>query len=457
MKGLSPESRPRRFVHWLLEPEHPGPQHTDKELEAIIARDYPWNFAVNLADGITFWVAMSFVGHTTIVPLFISKLTPSMLPIGYAAMLAQAGWFLPQIFTANWVEHLPRRKPVAVNLGLLLERVPVIFLAGAALLAGRWVGLALGLFLIMYTWNRLGGGVIATAWQDLIARVIPLERRGFFWGLTTAIGASLGFGAAALSAWLLAAYPFPVNFAILFSLAAIILLVGWVFCALIREPAYPVSESKQGQREFLGRLPQLVRQDRPFRRFLIARLLLTFSVMGLGFVTVAAVHRWGVADGTVGLYTGVLLLGQTAGNLTFGLLADRRGHKASLEWAGIAYCLAFALAWLSPTAGWYYLVFFLLGAGQGIVIVSGILVVLEFCEPQRRPTYVGLTNTAVGLVGVTGPLLAAWLAGVDYGLLFAICAAISFIAWIAMRWWVQEPRWAGRNQAAMLKEPDGDR
>jgi MFS family permease len=388
---------------------------------------------------------MSFLGNTTIVPLFISKLTPSMLPIGYAAMLAQAGWFLPQLFTANWVEQMPRRKPVAVNLGLVLERLPVLFLALTALLAGRWTGLALASFLIMYTWNRLGGGVIATAWQDLIARVIPLERRGLFWGLTTAIGAALGFGGAALSAWLLTAYAFPTNFAIVFSLAAVILLGGWFFSALIREPAYPVSAPKQGQREFLRHLPQLIRQDRPFRRFLVARMLLTLSVMGLGFITVAAVQRWGVADGTVGLYTGVLLLGQTVGNLTFGLLADRRGHKSSLEWAGVAYCLAFALAWLSPDAAWYYLVFFLLGAGQGIVIVSGILVVLEFCEPQRRPTYVGLTNTAVGLVGVTGPLVAAWLAGVDYGLLFAICAAISLMAWVAMRWWVQEPRWAGRR------------
>ncbi|MGD2040925.1 MAG: MFS transporter [Anaerolineae bacterium] len=445
MRDLSPESRPRKFVQWLLELDRSEPQHSDQELAALVERDYRWNFAVNLGDGITFWLAMSFLGNTTIVPLFISKLTPSMLPIGYAAMLAQAGWFLPQLFTANWVEQMPRRKPVAVNLGLVLERLPVLFLALTALLAGRWTGLALASFLIMYTWNRLGGGVIATAWQDLIARVIPLERRGLFWGLTTAIGAALGFGGAALSAWLLTAYAFPTNFAIVFSLAAVILLGGWFFSALIREPAYPVSAPKQGQREFLRHLPQLIRQDRPFRRFLVARMLLTLSVMGLGFITVAAVQRWGVADGTVGLYTGVLLLGQTVGNLTFGLLADRRGHKSSLEWAGVAYCLAFALAWLSPDAAWYYLVFFLLGAGQGIVIVSGILVVLEFCEPQRRPTYVGLTNTAVGLVGVTGPLVAAWLAGVDYGLLFAICAAISLMAWVAMRWWVQEPRWAGRR------------
>jgi MFS family permease len=157
-------------------------------------------------------------------------------------------------------------------------------------------------------------------------------------------------------------------------------------------------------------------------------------------LTVSAVWRWAVSDGTVGLYTGVQLLGQAVGNLVFGLLADRRGHKFALEWAAGAYGLAFALAWLAPAAEWYYLVFFLLGVGQGILIVSGILVVLEYADPQRRPTYVGITNTALGLVSLAGPLLAAWLAGIDYGLLFAISSGISFAALVAMRWWVQDPR-----------------
>jgi MFS family permease len=90
---------------------------------------------------------------------------------------------------------------------------------------------------------------------------------------------------------------------------------------------------------------------------------------------------------------------------------------------------------------WHYLVFFLLGVGQGILIVSGILVVFEFCEPQRRPTYVGVTNTAAGLAAIAGPLVGAWLATRGYGLLFAISGTISLVALVTMHWWVKEPRW----------------
>jgi MFS family permease len=163
---------------------------------------------------------------------------------------------------------------------------------------------------------------------------------------------------------------------------------------------------------------------------LLARLTLALGRMGMGFVTVAVVERWQVPDSTVGIYTAALLLGQTLGNLAFGFLADRFGHKLSLELSALASLLAFTLAWLAPSPEWYYAVFALLGVTLGAVIVSGILLVLEFCAPQRRPTYVGLANTGVGL------------AGINYNWLFALSAGINLVALAMMRWWVQEPRWA---------------
>jgi MFS family permease len=441
---LSLESKARGLIWALFELDRPLREQTDEEIVELVEDQYRWNFGVNLADGTAWWLGVSFISAATVIPLFVSKLTTSTVAIGYVAMLAAAGWFLPQIFTSNWVERLPRRKPVVVYVGLIAERLPVLLMVFAAVLAGRWAAGALALFLFAYTWHRFGGGVVATAWQDLIARVIPVDRRGLFWGLTSALGAAAGFAGALLSAGLLANYPFPVNFIILFALAGVILLLGWGFTLLIREPAQEVREARRSQRDYLAQLPGLVREDRPFRRFLAARLLLTFGTMGLGFVTVAAVQQWAVPDGTVGLYTAVMLLGMTVANLAFGLLGDRHGHKQSLEWAAGAYTLAFALAWLAPEPVWYFLVFFLLGVGQGILVVSGILVVLEFSEPVRRPTYAGITNSSLGVVGTLGPLVGAWLASAGFGLLFAFSAVLSLVAFVAMRWWVPEPRWASR-------------
>lgn len=432
-----------RLNAWLLELNRPVPDHSDAELAALVERDYRWNFGVNLVDGLAFWLGLSFISATTILPLFVSKLTSSPIPIGLTAMVSQAGWYLPQIFSANWIEQMPRRKPVFVNMGYLLERLPVWLLMVAALVAAAFPQLALILFLFAYTWRSFGGGVVGPAWTDLIARVIPVERRGRFWGLTSALGTGAGLLGSVLSAWLLVHYSFSTNFVCIFGLAAAIISAGWCFATLTREPAQAVRRPSQNQRQYLSGLPGLLRQDPPFRRFLVARVLLGLGAMGQGFITVSAVQRWQVSDGTVGFYTAALLLGQTAGNLAFGLLADRRGHKLPLELAAAAFFVASGLAWLAPVASWYPLVFFLVGIGLGSIFVSGILIVLEFCEPQRRPTYAGIANTAVGIANIVGPMLATGLASIGYDLLFAVSAIINLAAWVTMRWWVREPRRPG--------------
>lgn len=429
------------FLRWLLQVDLPAESRSDEDVAAEVERNFNWNFVVNVMDGATFWFGLSFISSTTIVPLFISKLTDSLLPIGLAAVIAQGSWFLPQLFTANWVERLARKKPVIVNLGLFTERLPMWLIVAAALVAGRSTRLALILFFAGYAAHGLGAGMVATAWQDLLAKCFPVEKRGRLLGLTMFVGAGTGVLGARLSGWLLETYPFPINFAYVLMIAAIGITVSWAFLALTREPVQAVNAPRQSTQEFWAGLPGIVRQDHNFRRFLAGRLLLAVGAMGTGFLAVAAVQRWQLPDSIAGKYTAALLIGQTGGNLTFGLLADRYGHKLSLELCALASFAAFLLAWLAPQPEWYYLVFALVGVTQGAIIVSGILVVMEFCAPGRRPTYTGLANTAVGVVSMAAPLLASGLASIDYGLLFGLSAVANLACFVVLRWWVQEPRW----------------
>ena len=446
---MMPVSLYRQFrsaFRWLLQLDRPVPPRSDAQIAAEQARNYRWNFTFNLLDGAFFWFGLSFISDSTIVPLFISKLTDSPLPLGIAAVISQASWFLPQLFTAKDVERLARKKPVVVSLGFFVERVPTWLSVVAAMLAGRAPTLALVLFLLAFAWRGLGGGVVATAWQDLIARCFPVNRRGRFWGLASFVGTGAGTLGSALSAWLLATFVFPTNFVYTFLVAAVFINLSWVFLAQTREPVQPVNVARQSNREFLSQLPELLRRDHNFRRFLIARLLLALGEMGKGFITVAALRRWDVPDSMVGAYTAAALLGQTGGNLAFGLLADRFGHKLCLELGALASLSAFTLAWLSPVPQGYYAVFALLGIAVSAVIISGILIVMEFCEPARRPTFTGLANTSIGLAGTVGPLLGVWLASLSYNGLFILSAALNLAGLIAMRGWVREPRCIQRAQ-----------
>ena len=432
--------RPKLILRWLLQMDRPAPTPNNAEFEAEVEKNYRWNFTVNLLDVASFFFGNSFISSATIVPLFVSKLSDNPLAIGIAAVIAQGSWYLPQLFTANFVERLPRKKPVVVNVGFFSERLPLFVIVFSAFVAMRSLTWALVLFLLAFAWHGIGAGVIATAWQDMIARCFPVQRRGRFLGISMFVGAGMGALAAGFSAWLLDSFPFPMNFVYVFSIATAGIMISWVFVGLTREPVQTITAPRRSEREYWAELPQIVQQDANFRHFLVARLMLALGTMGIGFVTVSAIQQWQVADSTVGIYTLLLLVGQTVGNLLFGFSADRYGHKLSLELSGFLSLLAFGMAWLAPTASWYFVVFLLLGMNVGATIVSGILIVMEFCGPEKRPTYAGLTNTSVGIISSLAPLIGAGLASVGYDWLFGLGCVINFGALLLMHFWVKEPR-----------------
>jgi len=187
-------------------------------------------------------------------------------------------------------------------------------------------------------------------------------------------------------------------------------------------------------------------------------VLMALGGMGIGFLTVAAVQRWSIPDSMAGIYTFVYLAGQTAGNLSFGLLADRKGHKLALEIGATAGALAFLLAWLAMEAAWFYAVFALAGIAaaiplcltadlpSGVVIVGGLAMfgaifainsavhsylILDYTDGDKVALNVGfyyMANAGGRLVGclLSGVLYQAFgLAGCLWGAFaFALAAAV---------------------------------
>ncbi len=442
----------RYFWDKLLLLDQPVARRSEEEVEADAERNYRWNFTANLLDGFAFFFGIAFASSSTIVPLFVSKITLNPFVIGLVAMIAQSAWFIPQLFTAGKIERLDRKKPVVINLGFFTERLPVWLWPIAALLALDYPSVALLLFVISYAWHGLGAGVIGPAWQDLFARCFPVRKRGLMFGLTTFSGTAAATTGAGLSSWILQGYQYPYNFVALFTIAAAAITLSWAFLAMVREPLQAVEAHPHASVPMWSRMRAIVRQDKNFRSYLFARMLLVVGTMGTGFITVVSVERWAVPDGVVGIYTSILLLGQTIGNLASGLLADRYGHKMPLMLGGISQIVAFVIAWLTATPVGMYAVFALIGFAIGVNLVSGTLIAMEFSEPARRPTFVGIANTAVGIANAIAPMLGGWIAGFGYGWLFGASAIVGLVALFLLYWTVADPR-QHEPTAASIMEP----
>lgn len=410
--------------------------------QQAIERNYRWNFLVNTMDGASFWFGMSFVSATVMLPLFVRHFTASTLVIGLIPFLTSAGNFLPQLFIANAVERAPRKKFFPVTIGFFLERLPIFLMVPSAyFLAATHPLLSLVTFFVLYAWFCFGAGVIIVGWQDMIAKIIPVKRRGRFFGITNFIGNGTGILGAVSLPFILDRFTFPLGYVFAFASASVLIFLSWVFLSLTREPAVPSSRPVVSQLVYLRSLPRILRRDRNFRMYLLSQIAFSLSGMATGFLVVYAVRTWNLPDSQASGFTIALQVGLALANLFFGLLADRRGHKLSLEIGMTLSVLSLVLAVVAPGPLWFFLIIFLRGAVAAISFVSGISIVYEFTDAETRATYIGLANTIPGVAGAIAPLVGAWLAGaVSYRAMFIVAGAIGALSWALLRFAVREPR-----------------
>ena len=414
----------------------------ESEAAPLIEKNYRWNFTVNALDGATFWFGMSFLSSAVILPLFVSHFTSSPVLIGFIAFLTAAGPLLPQLLVAKAVANAPRKIVFPAYIGFFVERLPLIILPAAVwLLADGSPVWALTVFFILYAWHCGGVGVILVGWQDLIAKIIPANRRGRFFGITNFIGNGTGIlGALALPFFLLIS-DFRAGFTMAFGVAALCMLVSWGFLLLTREPAVESSLPASTWIDYLVRLPSIVRQDGNFRRFLVSQSLTALSGMASGFLLVYAVHIGSLNNAQAGAFTIWLQAGLALANLGFGFLADRFGHRRGLEWGLLLNIFSLILAWLLAAPWAFSLIFFLRGAMSAAQFISGSALVYEFSAAEDRAVYLGLANTIPGLVGAIAPLLGGLLGGLlGYPLLFAVSAVMALAGWAVYRFGVSDPR-----------------
>jgi MFS family permease len=283
--------------------------------------------------------------------------------------------------------------------------------------------------------------VIGVGWQDMIAKIIPVDKRGRFFGISNFIGNGAGILGALAVPFVLNRSTFPTAYVLAFSAASLLIFISWIFIALTREPAVPSSKPPVSQLNYLRSLPDVLRGDRNFRMYLLSQVIFSFSGMATGFLVVYTVQTWQLPDARASGYTIALQVGLTLAFLFFGFLSDRKGHKLSLEICWMLSLITLGLAIVAPSPLWFFPIFFLRGAVSAGTFVSGIAIVYEFTGADSRPTYIGLANTIPGVTGAVAPLIGGLLVGaISYQAMFSLAAVIGAVSWALLRFAVREPR-----------------
>jgi MFS family permease len=389
-----------------------------------------------------FMVGLAFVSSATILPAFAASLGASTVYIGAIPAVMMIGWFLPPLFAAAHAERLPRKLPFVMR-WTGWERLPFLVLTLVAFfLADRAPGASLWVLLVTLLAMTAVGGVLMPAWTDLVARTLPARIRGRFFGLASLVGTAGGLAGTALTSWALGTLASSTAYGVCFLAATFFVGLSWIALALVREPPGAPSDDATDFWTHLGGIPALLRQDPSFSWYLVARALTFGAVIGTAFFTVYALRVLRAPAADVGLFTGLLLAGQMAGQIALGWVADRAGHRIVIVLAAAAATAMNLVALAAGSLGAFVTVFALHGFFTAAIQVSALNVVFEFSPtPRQNPTYVGIERTFMAPFAFGLPLLGGLtIDALGYGFVFAFSAMSSAASAAVLLLLVRDPR-----------------
>lgn len=350
------------------------------------------------------------VNAATVLPWLFATLGVPAALTGLLVPIRESGSMLPQAFLTPLVLRARYRKWVFIA-GAVIQAVSV---GAMALIAALVEGLSAGVgILIALTIFSLGRCLTSIASKDVQGRTVPKGERGQINGLATtaagivAITLGLGirfFGGADLSsvqlAWLLAAG------------SALWVGVALVYTS-IREPLpeRPASSSErqdQDRSETSSSMFRLLREDKPFRHFVIARSLLLVSSLSPPFVVTMSI-QYG-ADSLAGLGGFIIASGLASliGGRLFGPMADRSSKRLMSLGAGIASSVVILIVVLAAVPDFlqeglvanlvFIVVYLALTLMHTGVRVGRKTYLVDMAEGDQRTTYVAVSNTVLGIV-----------------------------------------------------------
>lgn len=384
--------------------------------------DVRWNLTMASIDAAGWGLGMGLVSHTTILPLFVNRLTDSDLAVGMIQAVMHFGWLVPGILVSSWVERLPRVKPSVMWIAAV-ERLMLLLMFPLCLWLGpRSPGGLLGAFFGCWLVMNCAMGANMPGYYKLIAKTIPPHLRGRLYGVGGAISGILGLGTAALAGWFLSRWGFPAAYAACFLAAFALQTVTVVPLGFMREPVQAPEDAPPhlGVRGTLG----ILKADPRMAWLIAGAVFYSLNQVAGAFFTLFSIQRFGVGEEMGGVFTAVVMGSKTLAFLLSGWLGDRFGNRVALAAAAVSGTAAAVLAWLAPDVAWIYPVFVLNEiAIQGWGVCASNYV-LELCPPERAGSYTAVYGAVFGPFRVGLPLLGgALIAAVGFKLLFAISAA----------------------------------
>jgi hypothetical protein len=411
-----------------------------REIPDEACREVPRNFFLLIGSYVLTKLGDSIANPKTTLTWMMDAIGAPVALTGLLVPVRESGSLIPQLVIAAFVRRQPVRKWVWV-VGSLLQAGAVLATGLVAwFLAGVAAGLAVVGSLAVFSLAR---GLSSVAAKDVLGKTIPKTRRGRVNGFSASAAglATLGVGAALIA--LGVDDGASKTFLALLAAAAALWLAAAALYSRVDEWRGETEGGGNALAEAMGKLA-LLRDDIPFRNFVIARALLLCSALSAPYyVILARGHEAGIA-GQLGFF---IIAGGLASSLSapfWGRMADWSSRTvmvvAALITSGLGF-LAIGVEIFAPAlagAIWFFpSIFFILMIAHSGVRLGRKTYVVDLADGNRRTDYVAVSNTVIGfaLLALGGMGAVAQVLSVPFVILVL---SVLGLAGAAMSWSLPE-------------------
>jgi MFS family permease len=372
-----------------------------KDIKESACKSTPKNYFLIMISNTLTSLGDTLSNPKTVLAWLMSYVNAPVYLISFIVPIRESGSMLPQIIIGSYVRKKEIRKWIWV-MGSVLQFLSI---SAIGLIAMYFEGAEAGWYMVLCLVSfSLSRGLCSVASKDVLGKTIPKTRRGKLKGYTASVS-----GVLVLLAGLFMIYKSKVEQDVLFY-SYIIFFAGslWLLAAIvyanIKEFPGETSGGKNGLKEALSKM-NLVKKDKPFRKFIISRSLLLCTALTAPYYVLLAQTYLGKESYLLGLFIIANGLASIISAPIWGAMADISSKKVMVRSGLIAALLGIVffviITWMEGLRENYWLypfAFFLLGIAHSGVRLGRKTYIVDMAGGNKRTDYVAVSNTLIGII-----------------------------------------------------------
>ena len=365
--------------------------------------DNPKNNTKNVIHAFFLALAITIAEPSTILPLMVHHFSDSVIMVGVFASLLRGGAITVQLYAAFHAQAYKRVLPYLgkvfffrwiswFSIGLS------IFFIGDSNKPLTLFLIGVGLFFFSFT-----AGFGAIYFKELQAKLFSKKYRGKTMANRQVAGSIASIISGGVAGYVLNHYEAPLNYAYLFMVSSLFMVIGFVTFVTIEEPIKEnVSVKEKHFKTFIKNATVTLKEDKRLQRQILA-IFLSFSYfLSMPFVILHANSTFALTGWMLGGFITVQMIGSILGS-TF-LWRKIPDYEKMLSFSFLFMITAFIIALFANSVYWYAVIFLLFGIALDGFNIAGMNLVIEIAPEEKRPIYTAL-QTNISSLGLFFPVL----------------------------------------------------